>query len=123
MMIRRSLFVGALTSVILAVTGCDSDEATGQRTGTVFSCDNPTLTSSGAAPCFSPDDPNYMTVALRRKPAGMSGNLLRLNDDGDGLPAVILSQRNLFGTTWYEVQIGNRTGWIAEHFVRLNTSR
>ena len=47
MMIRRSLF--ALTSVILAVSGCDSDETTGQRTGTVFSCDNPTLTSSGAA--------------------------------------------------------------------------
>ncbi len=119
MMIRRSLFVGALTSVILAVSGCDSDETTGQRTGTVFSCDNPTLTSSGAAPCFSPDDPNYMTIALRQRPA--AGSPLRLNDDGDGLPAVILGQRILFGTTWYEVQIGDRAGWVGEHRMRLNS--
>ena len=119
MMIRRSLFVGPLTSVILAVSGCDSDETTGQRTGTVFSCDNPTLTSSGVAPCFSPDDPNYMTITLRQ--IDSAGSPLRLNDDGDGLPAVILGQRNVFGTTWYEVQIGDRAGWVAEHRVRLNS--
>jgi hypothetical protein len=57
---------------------------------TLYSCDNPKVESPNAAPCFPPNDPNYMTVALRKE---IDGKATRFKDLGDGIAATVLDYK------------------------------
>ncbi len=63
------------TAVVLApvvafvLSACGDRGGQNARSATVYSCDNTIVTPDGAAGCFPPDDPKYMTIALRSQPA------------------------------------------------------
>ena len=109
------------TAVVLApvvafvLSACGDRGGQNARSATVYSCDNTIVTPDGAAGCFPPDDPKYMTIALRSQPA--TGSATRFADAGNGVSVTVLKQQEIFGTTWYEVNADGKVGWVAEHLV------
>jgi len=87
------------------------------RSVRVYSCDNAAV--AGNAPCFLPDDPKYMTIALFFEPANYRLPPARIPDPGNGFAAKIIGQKEKLGSTWYEVAIRGRSAWVGSWNARL----
>ncbi len=79
-----------------------------------YACDN--LEVLGGAPCFTPSDARYMTIALLVKPAGRVAH--RLPDPGNGVAISVKDEAQFLGSSWLHVTADGRSGWIGAPFVR-----
>ena len=90
-----------------------------EKSPRAYSCDNPAWRAKAAAkaPCFPPDDPMYMTIALFSEP--VRGTKTRIPDPGDGVPIRVLEKKTVLGDEWFRVKTkdGKHTGWLLGQFV------
>ena len=104
-----------------SVVNAEAQANATKETATLYSFDNPEIKSESLIGAFPPNDPRYMTIALRSQPGAMSGNIVRFPDPGEGVRAKVLSQQEWLGNIWYEVEAQGHVGWIAEHLIILDS--